>query len=203
MKKSRLLCAMCAYRLIAFQPVNAASLVLSASDPFLDQFGSSPDLIQMNFVFDNATGDYVIDLETTDTNPFVGDFRININLFNLDVGTTANNPSFFNETSNDFSLSGSTTTLTLTGNNARLIAWDAGDRILLNNFPSATPHPDSVSFFRSGVFGLPLMGPFVNEDMLGIESQIDVVSAVPVPAAVWLFGSGLLGLIYIARKKAV
>ena len=28
-----------------------------------------------------------------------------------------------------------------------------------------------------------------------------VVSAVPVPAAVWLFGSGLLGLVGIARKK--
>jgi hypothetical protein len=29
------------------------------------------------------------------------------------------------------------------------------------------------------------------------------VSAVPVPAAVWLFGSGLIGLIGIARKKTV
>ena len=29
-----------------------------------------------------------------------------------------------------------------------------------------------------------------------------VVSAVPVPAAVWLFGSGLLGLIGFARRKA-
>ena len=28
------------------------------------------------------------------------------------------------------------------------------------------------------------------------------ISAVPVPAAVWLFGSGLLGLIGVARKKA-
>ena len=28
------------------------------------------------------------------------------------------------------------------------------------------------------------------------------VSAVPIPAAVWLFGSGLLGLIGVARKKA-
>jgi hypothetical protein len=27
------------------------------------------------------------------------------------------------------------------------------------------------------------------------------VSSVPVPAAVWLFGSGLLGLIGIARRK--
>ena len=28
-----------------------------------------------------------------------------------------------------------------------------------------------------------------------------VVSAIPVPAAVWLFGSGLLGLVGIARRK--
>jgi len=27
------------------------------------------------------------------------------------------------------------------------------------------------------------------------------VSAVPVPAAVWLFGSGLVGLVGIARRK--
>jgi T5SS/PEP-CTERM-associated repeat protein len=31
--------------------------------------------------------------------------------------------------------------------------------------------------------------------------QLSVVSAVPVPAAVWLFGSGLLGLIGVARRK--
>ena len=28
------------------------------------------------------------------------------------------------------------------------------------------------------------------------------ISAVPVPAAVWLFGSGLIGLIGVARRKA-
>jgi hypothetical protein len=28
------------------------------------------------------------------------------------------------------------------------------------------------------------------------------MTAVPVPAAVWLFGSGLVGLIGVARKKA-
>jgi hypothetical protein len=33
------------------------------------------------------------------------------------------------------------------------------------------------------------------------EGEIDVVSPVPIPAAVWLFGSGLLGLIGIARRK--
>lgn len=32
--------------------------------------------------------------------------------------------------------------------------------------------------------------------------RLNVVSAVPVPAAVWLFGSGLIGLIGFARRKA-
>jgi hypothetical protein len=31
---------------------------------------------------------------------------------------------------------------------------------------------------------------------------VSTVSAVPVPAAVWLFGSGLVGLIGVARRKA-
>lgn len=34
-------------------------------------------------------------------------------------------------------------------------------------------------------------------------SIVTDVSAVPVPAAVWLFGSGLLGLVGVARRKAV
>ena len=32
---------------------------------------------------------------------------------------------------------------------------------------------------------------------------VDVATTVPVPAAVWLFGSGLLGLVGIARRRAV
>ncbi len=31
----------------------------------------------------------------------------------------------------------------------------------------------------------------------------DGISAVPVPAAIWLFGSGLIGLIGVARRKKV
>jgi hypothetical protein len=34
-----------------------------------------------------------------------------------------------------------------------------------------------------------------------MDSIIDNIHAVPVPAAVWLFGSGLLGLVGIARRK--
>ena len=39
-------------------------------------------------------------------------------------------------------------------------------------------------------------------DNVTISSDVNVPS-VPVPAAVWLFGSGLLGLIGVARRKAV
>jgi len=51
-------------------------------------------------------------------------------------------------------------------------------------------------------------GPFAgfnanfNATMTGIADVSDIpVAAVPVPAAVWLFGSGLLGLVGVARRK--
>ena len=50
------------------------------------------------------------------------------------------------------------------------------------------------------------MGPIDGVDLLAGTILIDdlylgVVSAVPVPAAAWLFGSGLLGLVGVARRK--
>jgi len=39
-------------------------------------------------------------------------------------------------------------------------------------------------------------------DSTGMVAKLGNVAVVPVPAAVWLFGSGLIGLIGIARKKA-
>ena len=40
-----------------------------------------------------------------------------------------------------------------------------------------------------------------NSSLYGWAVQSGDVSAVPVPAAVWLFGSGLLGLVGVARRK--
>lgn len=45
-------------------------------------------------------------------------------------------------------------------------------------------------------------GPFAGFNAtFGGTATVSSVSAVPVPAAVWLFGSGLLGLVGIARRK--
>jgi hypothetical protein len=56
-----------------------------------------------------------------------------------------------------------------------------------------------------GIGGSPMdNGPFVgfsaNFDMTSM-TLASVVPAVPVPAAVWLFGSGLLGLVGVARRR--
>ncbi|HIB83546.1 MAG TPA: VPLPA-CTERM sorting domain-containing protein, partial [Chromatiaceae bacterium] len=37
-------------------------------------------------------------------------------------------------------------------------------------------------------------------DLISINANVNV-SDVPVPAAVWLFGSGLIGLVGMARRK--
>lgn len=48
-----------------------------------------------------------------------------------------------------------------------------------------------------------LAGLFVGVDITSRGTYQTVVGAVPIPAAVWLFGSGLLGLVGMARRKKV
>ena len=57
-----------------------------------------------------------------------------------------------------------------------------------------------------GIGGSPMdNGPFsgfnANFDMTSVTVTGVTVAAVPVPAAVWLFGSGLLGLVGVARRR--
>jgi hypothetical protein len=54
----------------------------------------------------------------------------------------------------------------------------------------ATPGDYFVSFFGFADLSAPQLGQY------GIE-----ISQVPVPAAVWLFGSGLIGLVGVARRR--
>lgn len=85
----------------------------------------------------------------------------------------------------------------------------------LNTSALCTPGFDCLSnalsggapFTDDGISGSPLIdGAFVGLNVnfdIGSGDSLTVlsVSSVPVPAAVWLFGSGLLGLIAVSRRK--
>lgn len=109
-------------------------------------------------------------------------------------------------------LSGSVLYRDANGNGVR----DAGE--YLTDIGSANPHADSLSSNPDNWAGPAPMAATGNSLGLdsttpfeGIKGYFDIgsgnsmhvtsVSSVPVPAAVWLFGSGLLGLIGIARRK--
>jgi hypothetical protein len=62
-----------------------------------------------------------------------------------------------------------------------------------------SPFGDSWDGTQRGDAGATCAAAGINCNAL--VSHISVYSAVPVPAAVWLFGSGLLGLVGIARRK--
>jgi PKD repeat protein len=76
-----------------------------------------------------------------------------------------------------------------------IYAWEFGD----GTAPTLDPTPLHI-YQSPGTYFAQLA---VEDDFGQIDfSTIEInVSAVPVPAAVWLFGSGLIGLIGIARRK--
>jgi hypothetical protein len=72
---------------------------------------------------------------------------------------------------------------------------------------SALSVSGGLPLYDDGVAGSPMIdGPFqglnVNFDIgSGNSLTVTSMSAVPVPAAVWLFGSGLMGLVGVARRN--
>ena len=60
---------------------------------------------------------------------------------------------------------------------------------------------DNLDLWADDFLGIPLTGSQDIESTWMWANFSEAPSEIPVPAAVWLFGSGLLGLIGIARKK--
>jgi len=102
----------------------------------------------------------------------------------------------------DFGISSGTTLLS-----GSFSGWTYGSCGLQCEFLSGEG-PDTKSSLLLDAIGLNPSTPFeffgfTIEAANGDVVSTDIVNtAVPVPAAVWLFGSGLLGLVGIARRKA-
>ena len=69
--------------------------------------------------------------------------------------------------------------------------------MLFMSFDSLLDGSPGISYLTQAA-GYNLPGNYIDQ---GVTGGVQV-SAVPVPAAAWLFGSGLLGLIGVARRKA-
>ncbi len=137
-------------------------LSLTVVDPAGDHTGPI-DVVRMEMGFDDGTGDYEISLTASAAAPFDGDFRVNINLFNVDAN------SFFQDVVNDFTLASPTPTLVLAGTSSVLTSWGQGDRVHTNSL-GGTPNPPGVSLFRSAV-STPPSGFLTNEDFIAFLDE--------------------------------
>jgi hypothetical protein len=123
-----------------------AKYTVSVIDPINDRYGADflIDVSRMDLTFDPGSGNYEIVLRTHPGFPFIGVFRININLFNVDAG------SFFSDAVNDFDLTSPTDSILLTGSAAELTTWQSGDQVYTNSL-AGTPNPPGATLFRSAV----------------------------------------------------
>jgi len=156
-----------------------SALTLNPIDDWLigvtDNFGSSP----VNFYVDGAGIGSLVDNE----NSTAGDWTLEVPMYATWNGDRFDLPSMVLTTAATY------TYLDTYGLNQIIsgvsMDYETGDAFLVGQ----SVFNDSASQFDGTVV------------TLGFYANDPVVSAVPVPAAVWLFGSGLIGLIGIARRK--
>lgn len=96
----------------------------------------------------------------------------------------------------------------------RLDFFDNLDQQIVTPFSTNYTGPQGQFAGEEYIFNSPVLNVsrvdlvIFNTNIGGASTQVEIrevefsISAVPVPAAVWLFGSGLLGLIGVARHKA-
>ena len=145
-----------------------------------------PDLLAITLTFDNATGDYTIRLTASAARPFEGNFRVNLNTFNVD------DASGFSDNSNDFVGVAPTTTFEYTDNSSVLLGWEAGDRVA----DCANVSRCNTSFAIPGAFASGITG-----EQLVSEQGFSTIEAVPEPTTAILLGAGLLGIGLGRRRR--
>ena len=121
-------------------------------------------------------------------------------LFGLQVGDTISG----NEMFRDFDGDGTAETRVIDNLNSAIPYADTltYSPIVYPDFTLQGPAPMAATDATPGLSSGPFVGIRVLLDIgSGNSMTVSSISAVPVPAAVWLFGSGLIGLIGVARRK--
>jgi hypothetical protein len=147
--------------LVLLVPAAALSEILAFS--FTDPVGDSTsdiEVIGLSVMFDDTTGAYEMMVIASEENPFLGAFRINVNLFNPDAGSTACSQSLLSDAGagNGFDLAQPARRIALVGEASSLLYWAPGQRVATNDAPFGTP--DCSGGFFSSVTDLPWGSPF-------------------------------------------
>ena len=135
-------------------------------------------------------------------------------LWTAHAGTTFGPGTYSFQTGNDTGsgLSGPTYTGIVVGagqvGGHILFNWGATADIDVVNVWDVTDDGTTVTYTSTDVTATNPVGPdgirglgMIDGAFLDFNANFDFTTAVPVPAAVWLFGSGLLGLVGVARRK--
>jgi|SRR6056297_3641666 len=170
-------------------PLNSSALILSFEDPVGDHSGIV-DVVGMNLDIEDTSGNYTIEIFSDSVNPFTGNFRINVNLFNV----TQNE--FFQDGFNDFDITGTLASIELTGTDSILADW-LGTNTYSTTHLQGLGLPTGSVAFRSAVSDLPFQSILVAEDIIGYADR----APVPEPSTILLLGGGLLGLGWYGRKR--
>ena len=172
---------------------SAQATVISFSDATGDHTGAV-DVTGMTLDINDVSGDYTIDITADAANPFTGDFRVNINLFNATLDE------FFQNVFNDFALGGATQTLvTLTGTDTDLTDWLPTHDIATSTL-AGLGNPPGSTFFRSSVADLPFGPTCTAEDIIGITGCTPP-ARVPEPGALSMFLLALAGIAAYGLKR--
>ena len=146
------------------------------------------DVKQVYFNLDDSTG-----------------FDVGLLSFAYDSGSTGSAATAISQISNNYQADGDGIyDIVMDFPNAKQARWVAGQTVVYDITSTDLITAQSFNVFAEIGGG---NGPFISAAQIrstgvnGNDSDWIGASAVPVPAAVWLFGSGLIGLAGLARRK--